>query len=152
MHEHRDPNGGILSFLWQRLNPALFERCFQIFLLTNIWLKFKFMSITYSNLCKTLFHRYSYGFWCWFFALSLINLHNCCIVTLAPMSAGQTTCLTTAIPYSFSLFRLCTVGLRIDSAQLVWRIFLHSWCEDRLCTAGLKNLMRVTINKLNALY
>ena len=133
MQELRDPNGGILLFFWQRLNPALFERGFQIFLLTKILLKLNFMSITYSK-CKTLFHQYSYGFWCWFSALSLINLHNCCIVTLAHMSAGQTTCLTSAIPCLFSLFRLCAAGLKNISLEYN----LHSWFEDRLCTAGLR--------------
>ena len=72
-----------------------------------------------------------------------LNLHNCCIVTLARMSAGQTTCLTSAIPCLLSLFRLCTAGLkkRLCTAGL----------KKRFCTAGLKNLMRVTINNINAL-
>ena len=34
----------ILSFFWLRFNPALSERNFQIFLMTNIWLKVKFTS------------------------------------------------------------------------------------------------------------
>ena len=51
-------------------------------------MKFKFMSITNSK-CKPFFHQYSYGFRTWFPALSLGRLHNCCIVSLTLMSAGQ---------------------------------------------------------------
>ena len=74
------------------------------------------MSITDSK-CKTLFHQYSYGFWPWFPALSIGHLH---LNSLTPVSAGQTTCVTSAIPHLVSLL-------------------------IRLYTAGLKNWMKVTI-------
>ena len=80
---------------------------FQFVLMTNIWLKFKFMSITDSK-CKTMFHQYSYGFWIWFPVLSLGHLHNCWIVhiSLTPMSAGQSIAI-------FPPFSLCTTGLKV---------------------------------------
>ena len=43
--------------------------------------------------------------------LSVGHFHNCCIVSLTPMSAGQTTCVTSAIPSLISLSGLCIAGL-----------------------------------------
>ena len=63
-------------FVWLRVNPALFERNFQIVFMKNIWLKSNVISITDSK-WQTVFHQYSYDFWLWFPALSLGHLHNC---------------------------------------------------------------------------
>ena len=54
---------------------------------------------------QTLFYQYSYGFW-----PLLGHLH---FNSLTPVSAGQTTCVTSAIPHLVSLL-----------------IRLHSWFEE----------------------
>ena len=101
----------ILSFLWLRLNSVLFERDFKCVLMTNVLLKFNFIPIT-NDICP-IFVSLIF-IWPWFPALSLGDLYNCCIVSLTPLSAGQTiaTYVTSAIPRLVSLFSLCTAGLK----------------------------------------
>ena len=111
--------GTILSFfLW--LNSALIERDFQMVQMTNIWLEFKFMSIP-DRKCKTLFHQYSYDFWPWFPALSLVT-HT----TAVSLASHQ--------------------WVRVKWSRLVWlRLSRVNSRFFGLCTTGLKNLMRVRL-------
>ena len=104
-----------ILYLW--LVCSLLYICYYCTSCTNIGLRIKWTELN-SNF-KILFHQYSYSFWIWFSAFSVGHLHNCCIVTITPMSAGQTTCATSAIPRLVSLYRLCTAGLKTLATVMI---------------------------------
>ena len=94
------------------------------------------MSITDSK-CKTFSLQYSYMASDLGFPHLVQHLHNCCIVSLTPMCAGQTTYVIQTKPRLASLFRLCTASLKI---------FMRVTIEKQMKMQYIKRIIDCTVD------